>query len=181
MKLPTVTEILSDEGVGFDMSHLPASYSERGTLVHKYMEMKALDCDMPEVPEEWRGFADAGDKFWEDMDPHPVLVEPELVHDLLGVVGHPDLLSQNDYWFDLYDYKTGSIPLYTGPQLMGYKLLIQRMFPQIKHIRRAGVLLEPTGRYKLKPFNDDARDTAIFMEAYHGYMERRGAKWSHRS
>ena len=177
---PSVTTILSDEGVGFDMSHLPQEYSIRGTLIHKYAENIALECELPEIPEKWRGYADAVDSFWNDIKPQPVLVEPELVHDLLGVVGHPDLVAQAQYWYDLYDYKTGSIPLYAGPQLMFYKMLIIRNFPHIKHIRRTAILLRPDGQWRPKAFDDDARDTAIAMEAYHGFMERRGVKWSYR-
>jgi hypothetical protein len=175
---PSITEVL--EGVGFDMSHLPQEYSDRGTAIHTYAEHIATSTPRLAIPEKWRGYADAVDSFWDDIKPKPVLVEPELVHDLLGIVGHPDLLEECEYWHDLDDYKTGSVPLYTGAQLMLYKLLIQRNFPHIKHIRRRAVLLKPTGKYQLVPFEDDAKDLATGMEAYHGYMERRGVKWSHR-
>jgi hypothetical protein len=180
VSFPSVTTILSDGGVGFDMSHLPQEYSDRGTLIHKYAECKALECELPEIPEKWRGYADAVDRFWDDNKPQPVLVEPELEHDLMGFMGHPDLLEEGEFWHDLDDYKTGSVPLYAGPQLMLYKLLIQRNFPHIKHIRRRAIELSEKGTYKLVPFNDDARDLAIGMEAYYGYMERRGYKWTHR-
>jgi hypothetical protein len=168
------------EGVGFDMSHLPQEYSIRGTLIHRYAEYIATSTPRPFIPKKWRGYADAVDHFWDVNKPQPVLVEPEIVHDFLGLVGHPDLLAQSEFWYDLYDYKTGSVPLYAGAQLAGYKLLIMRKFPHIKHIRRTAVLLQESGKSKLVPFEDDARDTAEFMEAYHGYMERRGVKWSHR-
>jgi hypothetical protein len=145
------------------------------------MELKAWSCDMPEIPEKWRGYVDAGLSFWDDIKPVPVLVEPELVHDLMGFMGHPDLLSEVRYWHDLWDYKTGSVPIYTGPQTMLYKVLVKHVFPHIEHIRRGAVLLKPTGKYQLVPFEDDAKDLATAMEAYHGYMERRGFKWSHRA
>jgi len=178
LMFPSVTTVL--EGVGFDMSHLPLEYSQRGTFVHKYGEYIATNTPRLEVPEKWRGFCDGVDRFWEDIKPNPVLVEPELEHDLLCIQGHPDLLSENAYWYDLWDYKTGSVPLYAGPQLMLYKLLITRNFPHIKNIRRAVVELSPVGKYKIVPFEDDARDLAVAMEAYHNYMEREGFKWSFR-
>lgn len=175
---PSVTTVL--EGVGFDMSHLPLEYSQRGTFVHKYAEYIATNTPRLAVPEKWKGFCDALDLFWSDIKPVPVLVEPELVHDLLGLVGHLDLLSKATYWYDLWDYKTGSVPQYAGPQSMLYKLLVIHNFPHIKDIRRAAVELSPKGKYKIVPFEDDARDTAIAMEAYHNYMERNGVKWSFR-
>ena len=181
MSFPSVTEILSDEGVGFDMSHLPPEYSERGTLIHKYAENLILGKPLPEIPQEWQGYATAVDAFIFDVRPNPLLVEPELIHNDLGVEGHLDLLAEEQFCHDLYDYKTGSIPKYTGPQTMAYKLLVMRMFPHIKSIRRWAVLIEDTGKYKLKEFTDDARDLATFMEAYHGYLKRRGIQWTHRS
>jgi hypothetical protein len=179
--LPSVTEILSDEGVGFDMSHLPPEYAERGTLIHKYAENLVLGRKLPEIPQDIIGFANAVNSFVYDVRPKPVLVEPELIHDKLGVVGHLDLLAEDTYYHDLYDYKTGSIPKYTGPQTMGYKIMVMRMFPLIKSVRRWAVLIEETGKYKLKEYTDDALDLATFMTAYHGYFERRGVKWSHRT
>lgn len=175
---PSVTTVL--EGVGFDMSHLPLEYSQRGTAIHTYAEHIATSTPRLAIPEKWRGYADAVDNFWHDIQPKPVLVEPELKHDLLGLVGHPDLVTKDEHYYDLWDYKTGSVPLYAGPQLMLYKLMITRMFSHIKPLRRTAVVLSENGKYKLVPFDDDARDTAIAMEAYHDYMEREGFKWSYR-
>lgn len=163
------------------MSHLPEEYSIRGTFVHHYAEMKALECDLPEVPEKYRGFTDGVDRFWEDINPVPLLVEVELKHELLGLIGHLDLITKDVYDFPLYDYKTGSVPQYAGPQLMLYKIMLKRMYPWLGHIPRYAVELSQKGRYKLIPFEDDARDTAIAMEAYHDYLKNEGgAEWSFR-
>jgi hypothetical protein len=179
VSLPSVTRILSDEGVGFDMSHLPEEYSIRGTLIHKYAEHRIQELPLPPIPEKWRGYADAVDKFQDAIKPEPMLVEAELSHELMGFMGHPDLIGKDGLLPTIWDYKTGSIPEYCGAQLAGYELLAKRRFPEIKRFARVAVLLTPDGKYKLKEYTE-ARDLAVFLEAYYGYMEREGIKWSHR-
>lgn len=177
--LPSVTTILSDGGVGFDMSHLPEEYSIRGTLIHKYAEMRIQGCELPVIPEEWRGYADAVDRFQDEIKPTPLLIEAELSHPFLVFEGHPDLIGLDDILPTIWDYKTGSIPEYCGAQLAGYELLAKMKLPQYKAYMRTAVLLTPDGKYKLKEYTSPV-DRATFMDAYHGYMERRGVKWSHR-
>jgi hypothetical protein len=179
---PSVTTILSDGGVGFDMSHLPQEYSDRGTFVHKCMELRAWECDMPEIPKDWRGYVDAGLQFWDDIKPQPVLVEPTLVHDLLGIVGHLDLFSVERYWHDLWDYKTGSIPEYCPAQLAGYEILVRRLFPDIGEIRHTAIKLMENGKYQLKEYTDREKAEGMrqFMDSYYGYFERRDVIWTHR-
>jgi hypothetical protein len=183
--LPSVTTILSDGGVGFDMSHLPEEYSIRGTLIHDYAHKRILGCELPQIPEKWRGYAEAADRFQDDIKPEPIMVdgkwlmEAELSHPYMAFVGHPDLPAMDGLMPTIYDYKTGSIPAYAGEQLAGYELLLRTVLPHIKRWMRVAVLLQENGKYKLKEYTED-RDRAEFLEAYYGYMERRGVTWSHR-
>jgi hypothetical protein len=176
---PSVTEILSDEGVGFDMSHLPQEYSERGTLIHSYAESKLSHRPLPAIPDKWRGYADACDKFIAESDLEPEMLEVGLAHDLLGFKGHPDFIGKFDGSYAILDYKTGSIPEYCGAQLAAYEILAKTILTNVQEFQRIAVLLQEDGKYKLKTY-DKPIDRATFMEAYHGYFERRGIKWSYR-
>jgi hypothetical protein len=179
MNLPTVTEMLSDEGVGFDMSHLPAEYSLRGTHIHLLAYNHVMGLEQPETPQEWQGFRDALFKYFAEVPLETWLAEEELSHKYMGFGGHPDWIGKARLVPSIRDYKTGSIPLYCGAQLAGYELLARQKFPHIKRWSRTAVLLKPDGKYSLKRY-DNPRDHAEFLEAYHGYMERRGIKWSFR-
>jgi len=184
--LPSVTTILSDGGVGFDMSHLPQEYSERGTLIHDYAHQRIMGCELPEVPDKWRGYANGVDSFQDRMDIYPIrhkgeyLMEATLVHPFKGFEGHIDLPAMNGIIPTIFDYKTGSIPEYTGPQLAGYELLLRVILPHIKKWRRVAILITKDGEWKPKEYTSII-DFAIFDKAYNGYFERRGVIWTHRN
>ena len=178
--LPSVTTILSDEGVGFDMSHLPHHYAERGTLVHLYAENRMKGCELPEVPDEWRGYTDGVDSFQDELEIYPMkhkgeyLMETTLTHPM-GFQGHPDLPAIFKM-ATIFDYKTGSVPEYTGPQLSGYELLLRALLPHIEEWARIAVLLPGDGTFKLEPYKS-CRDMATFVTAYKNYLKRRGVEW----
>ena len=177
--LPSVTEILSDEGVGFDMSHLPPEYSERGTLIHSYAEAKLSHRPLIAIPDKWRGYADAVDRFISESDIEAIMLEVEIDHEYLGFTGHPDFIGKLDGVDTILDWKTGSITEYCGAKLAVYEILAKTILKDVDEFQRVAVLLQDDGRYKLKVYTG-THDRAEFMSAYHGYFERRGMKWAYR-
>jgi hypothetical protein len=185
MSFPSVTEILSDEGVGFDMSHLPQEYSDRGTHIHLLAYQKVMGMQFAPTPEKWQGFRDALFKYFaENPITRTIWAEDEIVHRLLGVKMHPDFFGEMAYRLTLRDYKTGSIPLYCRAQLAGYELGIKHILPEYgdRVFDHVAVKLMDNGKYSLKSYTEAEKAEGLreFMNAYHGYMERRGVKWSHR-
>jgi hypothetical protein len=185
MSLPSVTTMLSDGGVGFDMSHLPEEYSQRGTLIHLCAFCEVMGNPWPEVPEKWKGYKDALVEYFSQNSLETILAEPDLVHRFMGYQGHPDWFGKADMELSVRDYKTGSIPLYCGPQLAGYELLIKDMMPQYKESEfdHTAILLKPSGKYSLKTYSKREKEESKrkFLDSYYGYMERRDIKWVHRT
>lgn len=194
--LPSVTTILSDGGVGYDMSHLPEEYPLRGTFVHDVAYKYVMGIKTPDIPEKWKGyveglasyFCDTELETWAAECHYPEEPEEEndeektWEHDILGFQGHPDWVGIADRMHSIRDYKTGSIPEYAGAQLAGYELLARIRYPQVMVWDHTAIKLMKNGKYQLKTYTDAEKAEGMrkFMNAYYGFFESEGVQWTHR-
>lgn len=177
MKYLSVTEVLSPYQ---DFSKVPESRLEaarvRGTGVHKVCLLYARGI-WPVVPSEYQGYFESFKKWWltvVDLT-EPIYVEPELVNEEYGFVGHPDLILtiKGEEFASVWDLKTPTTryTVWSG-QLAAYKHLAL----QIASVNRCGsLMLNAIGRKpKIKEYVDIKRDFAAFLAALTAHKYFRG-------
>lgn len=179
MRYPSVTEVL---GKYSDFSNVPPerleAACERGKAVHAYCASYALGVWSPKI-EGAEGYCNSFLSWFNEYVEEVLLVEEELVDEVLGFVGHPDLVVRlrGDVLATVPDLKT---PITLNPiwaaQIAAYLHLALIRFP--KKVGRGGSLrLDPKGRpAKFKDYNDTGRDLQAFLSALyaHKYFTKGG-------
>jgi len=164
---PTVTQVLSP---WIDFSHVHPDVLEiaadRGTAVHRYCAAIAQDLWLPEPPEEIAGYIQSF-RQWFKLVKKVVLVETELVDDINGYIGHPDLIVeiQGMDGLCLIDLKTSeNLSPVWRLQLAAYWNLCWLYEIKVKHV---GVLrLNSGGKVpKMDWFKEVKADLAVFFSA----------------
>jgi len=155
---PSVTQILKD--MGFIDSRFFTEYArERGSLAHliiKWHCQGVLDEDT--VDPALRPYLDAWRLFVADTGFVSKQVEIPLCDTTYRFAGTPDNIGELYEIPSVIDYKTGAMSPVVGLQLAGYELLTG------KRLKRYGLQLTDTGKYKLTPFKD-RNDRQVFLAA----------------
>ena len=170
MKLYSVTQVLSPY---VDFSKAKPEDVEaggiRGTDVHRLSFGIARGLWCP-IPPEYEGYIQSFQKVLEVVD-KIVAIEPELVDEDLGFVGHPDFIWQmrGVSGLTIPDLKTSTNegPTWCG-QMAAYKHLAIKHHYDVKQV--ISVRLQADGkRPRIKEYTDSARDLQAFLGALTAY------------
>ena len=139
MTLISVTQALQPwSNFSFVKPEVLEAACARGDLFHDLMYRHALGLMIfPDEAESMRGFFDSGRRWFDKHVLQVHAAECELVDELLGVIGHPDLICtmKGDQGRSLADYKTGGAELPTHrPQCGGYYGLANKVGHDIKRV-----------------------------------------------
>jgi len=163
--IPSVTTVLTAAGL-YDDRFFTQESRDRGTYIHKaglfYLQD---DLDYDNVVPEYKGYIDALIKFMSESDckPHLDRCEVPLFSELF--CGTPDMPCLLHGVESLIDWKSGLESCVTGVQLASYEQLLGYS------VKRFGLYLKPTGKYKLIPYTD-RNDIKIFNAALSLYHWR---------
>lgn len=169
IRLPSVTQIIADAGLYGDIVAFFTDYNrDRGSNVHKIIQWhlsKELDEDTVGIAE--RPYFDAWLRFESEANFVSEKYEKIMFDTKYGFAGTVDHVGKLNKWPCLIDTKTGTMTPATAIQLAGYEILANH--PGIK---RFGLQLMNTGKYKLIEFKDRS-DRGIFLSAHALYSWKR--------
>lgn len=179
MKLPSVTQVLRPF---VDLSKIPpdvlAAAAERGTRVHGLCAAVAQRLWIPSVPDECRGYVDSF-RSWFPVVVEVVAAEVELVDEVLGFKGHPDLIVriEGDEGLTVVDLKT---PVSTHTtwkaQLAAYHHLAEHNGHTLI-IRNISLRLSWEGRPpQVDEYLHQERDFAAFLSALNAWRYFKGGR-----
>ena len=169
--IPGVTSILQAAGL-YNEDFFTEQSRTRGNYVHKaVLYYLQDDLDEDSIPDEYRGYIEAFKRFMAEADckPHLEMCEVPLFSEVWRVGGTPDIPCLLNGQESLIDIKSGAETETCGIQLAAYALL-----HPIPSVKRYGLYLKATGKYKLIPYTD-RNDIKIFKAAlslYHWRQER---------
>ena len=175
--VPSVTQLLNEFGL-IDFSGVPIDILEYkralGTAVHYAIELMEQDnLDEDSLGHEIKPYLDAYKRFREVTGFEPRATENRLYSKKWRFAGTMD--QQGIHMTNLggeeviADYKcTWKLDAACGPQLQGYKILVEENFG-IKIKKLFGLQLKPTGRYEFKEFKDptDKQDFLACLWLWH--------------
>lgn len=157
-RLPSVTQMLAATGMATDYGMVdPVTLEvarQRGTLVHELCAR--MDRKEPmrwaDIEPEIAGYLDGYVAFVREAQPVVICTEEPLAHPTLGYAGTPDLVCQLAGKLTVMDRKcTSSMAAVTAVQCAAYAELVEANYGDtVQQI--AGLLLLPSGRYSLHPF-----------------------------
>lgn len=174
VELPSVTRLVAPLGDELDESLevTVEAAAERGTTMHAYLAHR-LAGGTPrsfELPDCYRGYADAVELFLDEHTIIPLLIETPLAGD--GFAGTPDLVAEYDGVLSVIDYKFVSAVAKSrvGAQLNGYAALCESngIFPEAL----LAVQFLPDGDYRIYPVEIDAEPFALCLKLY-GYKTKK--------
>lgn len=146
MPLDRVTQILQAFGFRPDLDcvrpTILAAAQARGEAIHRYIEGAVYGLDQDALPDEWRGYARAFDRFVHESGCKAIAAELEVTSQVWRYCGHPDLVAWVGSDRCVIDAKTGDA---TGGdlQVAGYALAWNEMWPEEQ--ARAGAILHLRG------------------------------------
>lgn len=155
----SVTDILKEFGFQPRIRYCTDEGMWRGQQIHKALEfyhkgtlnVNSLDPLIRPYLDAWRLFeAETGFQAWG--------WETALWDPTSDRCGRPDVYGQcsDEIW--VLDYKSGGVDPVTGLQLAAYQSMLCNLglIPiGKKPIKRFAIQLKPTGRYNIRPFNDE--------------------------
>jgi len=165
-----VTQVLAPYS---DFSKIPEetlrAASERGTLVHDFCKLYALDSLIEPVPEKIKGYFDSFKMWFDEHVQTVILAEERIYDDELMLSGEPDLVCtlRDDSSINvLIDYKTPAQAYKTWAlQTAAYaKLLREKHGIYIR--RRLAVQLKKDGSYPTIIEYASMLDEILFMNAF---------------
>jgi hypothetical protein len=130
---------------------------ERGRAVHlatQYYDEGRLDRNT--VDPIIAPFLEAYIQWLGDAKPEIHLIEQPIYHNALEYAGTLDRVVRIGGVWGILDIKTGSAPLYTGPQLSGYLGALPSKFSYSGPMMRWAVVLKADGTWKMTRFEDQA-------------------------
>ena len=185
--LPSVTQIIQDNNLGFDFSQLPdldlAWYGDRGTKVHlacEYLDKGILDWES--VDQRIFGYVESYQRGKDEWG-FEVLENENLVWDKLHryagtldrIVKFPKMGRFKGVTAQM-DIKSGASHISHGYQTAGYNICLDRDNRYSRNIPRYGIYLNADGKPpKLKAY-PSIDDFTIFESAINLYYARRIAE-----
>ena len=165
IRLPSVTEILKDEGF-IDSTWFDDWSCTRGTYVHRAIELynsgELLESDLDErlVP-----YLDAWRRFKKDVQIQIIASEKIVYSPIFQYAGRLDILCEINGEKSIIDLKSGVVDSATALQLAGYAITFENYYG----IRRYGLSLR-NGKATIIPFNNP-KDFEIWkaLVAIHWY------------
>ena len=167
MSLPSVTEVLRAVGL-IDATWFTDEGRERGSAVHRLIEAdhyRYLD----EIPDAYEPYVRAYRRFVVESGHEPLITEVTLRHPVEGYVGHADRIGWLAGQRCLLDFKTGALGA-VEPQLGGYRLAWQAMYPAAPIVILGAVALRADGSYRFHEI-EPARAEAAWLRAWQQYRE----------
>lgn len=165
--LHSVSEIIAP--LGPDISGTPElelaldAAAERGTVLHRAVEL--LLSGEPEVdcPEAYGGYVDAIRLFLAEHTIVPLAVEQPMYSLAMGVAGTPDLLCEMDDVLTLIDYKFVAQMAKTRvkAQLNAYRLMYEEQ--GVMPDKLLAVQFLPSGLYRLYPVAQDTTEWELCL------------------
>lgn len=174
MKLISVTSALSPfvrfDGVPAETLRLAA---ERGQRIHAAAAAKLTGTFLVSpLPPEEAGYWESLSDWIDSMVEHVYDVEPELVDERLGFVGHPDLICKVNGRHYVVDWKTPQTPSPTWKiQLAAYCHLADANYRRHAHTWH-GMTVQPDREGKLAkgtPYPRNPADWAVFISCLNAY------------
>jgi hypothetical protein len=153
---PRVTAVMAAAGVSPDYSMVdPVALreaSERGSLVHKLIELSHVEPDRPpRIPWHVRGYMRAYERFCDETQHEPIASELEVRHEAWRYIGHVDRIGWHGTRRVLLDWKCVSSldEAAVGVQLAAYQSAFAVMSPQEPIHVCAAIQLRPDGSYRM--------------------------------
>lgn len=165
----SVTGYIDLAGLGPNFSAVPPDRleraQERGNKVHQCLHyLNENDLNIETVDTVIKGYVKGYQKFISECRIQPIaiekkLVDPEFLRDAegnpIGLGGTPDLVCWLNGRRAMIDYKTCAVlSKSTALQLMGYKLLWEKIYPNFLIYEWYSLKLKPDGTYKLVRYED---------------------------
>ena len=168
MEVPSVSSILT-EMLGLDYAKINPFYADRGTAVHKAIELTHEDnLDESSVDEEVKPFLDGYFDFLEKTKFKPMLWEQRLFSKRLWVAGTMDIAGTIGFQIlnqrHLIDIKTGQKQKWHQLQTAGYALMLSEEMERQKTpitIERHCLYIDKKSKWKLDPHNNKS-DFSVF-------------------
>ena len=166
MVVPSVSTILSDI-LELDYSGIDPFYADRGTAVHKAVELYIADnLDEESLDEEIVPFFKAYKKFVKETNFKALESEVRVFNNNLWVAGTLDLIGSIGGKRVLMDIKTGQKHNWHHLQTAGYALLSDN-----ENIKRYCLYLTKKETYKLEP-HESQSDYALFKSMAEVYNKK---------
>jgi len=165
VRVPSVTQILKEEGLSSRYFNDKNGAAYRGTLIHS--ATAALDrWEYYEVPKKYAGYM-AAYVAWEAVSPQEfTYIETPMVDEKLYFAGTPDRVTSTTVW----DIKTGKPQRSDGLQLAGYATLLGD-----RRLRRLNLYLHEDGTFDTV-HHTEKEDFKVFDNALYNYNWKRSHK-----
>ena len=168
VELPSVTQIVAPLGNDLDeaLELTVEAAADRGTTMHAYLAHRLTggESDAFELPDVYKGYADAVELFLEEHTIVPLLIETPLAGD--GYAGTPDLVAEYDGALAVLDYKfVASVSKSkVCAQLNGYAALCESsgIFPEALY----AVQFLQEGEYRVYPVAVDPEAFSLCLRLY---------------
>lgn len=188
----SVTGYIDAAGLGPDFSAVPPDRLERaqdrGTKVHQCLHyLNENDLNIETVDPAIQGYVKGYQKLLTECKIRPIAIEKKMVvpdflvdaeGNPIGLGGTPDLICWLNGRRVLIDYKTCAVlSKSTALQLMGYKLLWERLYPNFLIYEWYSLKLKPDGTYKLTPYEDPDDRRAFIDTMRYADAKQRQERW----
>lgn len=163
-RIPGCTGMLKDQGY-IDVEWCKPSARLRGSEVHKGIHyLNEGDLHWDSVPRAYRGYLEAYQRFFQDWNVIPELVEVPIYHPVYRYGVTADIVGRVlDNVPAIIEIKTGPIKKWVPLQTIAQEMAVRAWEPGAPHRRRWGVRLNEDGTYKPSPeFVNYDRDEAQF-------------------
>lgn len=161
------------EAVTGDRGYKDPVAMQRGTDVHQIFALMIGArhglCDLPEVPKEYAGYADAINKWAEAAYPMPLDIERSKKHKTYPYAGTMDFVGMVKEEYGVLDLKTGEPARWHSLQLHGYQKMLD------KASRMWILYVDKDGGFKQVTVKPSARDWAAFQNGLSILQWREGA------
>ena len=159
--VPSVTQIIADAGLYGDTRYFTDYNRERGTLVHKVIELHLSgDLDHASIDPVLMPYYEAWLKFENDAEYVSDECECRMVNNIYRFAGTVDHIGYINGHYCIIDVKTGAYNPAWAIQLAAYELLLK----SVGGPKRFSLQLKDDGNYKLTE-HKDRQDKNIFLSA----------------
>lgn len=148
------------EAVTGDRGYKDPVAMQRGTDVHQIFALQlgaAMGwCEMPDVPDEYRGYSDGITRWIDQANPQPMMLERTLRHKTYPYAGTMDFVGMVKDEYGVLDLKTGEPARWHSLQLHGYQKMLD------KAAKMWILYVGADGQFQFKAVKPSARDWAAF-------------------
>lgn len=168
VKIPSVSEILYPLGddIEEDLENVFEAAAERGTILHKVIELLLLGETEVEYPSQYESYVDAIRLFLSEHTITPIAIEKPVYHTTMLYGGTPDLLCEFDNFISILDYKFVAQVQKTKvkAQTNGYAKIYYDEGVDIEKLYVVQFL--PDGNYRLYPIKVDDTEFDLCYDIY---------------